>query len=170
MTIIKACDFILRPVTLNDAESLYELQQDIETKRNLIHVPKSIASARSDIIKNRRKNKTFHESFIIEMNGQIAGEISFRQTDEYNKAKARISYWIAKAYRNKGISTKAVKIITKYAFIKYKLVRMEANVRTFNKASARVLEKAGYRLEGILKKNKFKNGKFLDDMLWAKVK
>lgn len=42
--------------------------------------------------------------------------------------------------------------------------------RTFNKASARVLEKSGYKLEGILRKNKFKDGKYLDDMLWAKTK
>ena len=42
--------------------------------------------------------------------------------------------------------------------------------RTFNKASARVLEKAGYIHEGTLHKNKLSNGKYLDDMIWAKWK
>jgi RimJ/RimL family protein N-acetyltransferase len=42
--------------------------------------------------------------------------------------------------------------------------------RAKNKASARVLEKAGYKLEGILKKNKCVDGEFLDDFLYAKVR
>jgi RimJ/RimL family protein N-acetyltransferase len=42
--------------------------------------------------------------------------------------------------------------------------------RTFNKASARVLEKAGYKYEGTIHKNKFLNGKYVDDMIWAKWK
>jgi len=40
---------------------------------------------------------------------------------------------------------------------KYKLKRLEGWCRTFNKPSARVLEKSGFKLEGILRKNKCKN-------------
>jgi len=66
--------------------------------------------------------------------------------------------------------TKAGKMATKYFFEKYKLRRISGNVRTFNKASARVMEKSGYKLEGILRKNKLKEGKFMDDMVYSKVR
>lgn len=48
--------------------------------------------------------------------------------------------------------TKAIKLFTNYSFKKFRLVRIQANVRTFNKTSVKVLEKAGYRLEGIQRK------------------
>lgn len=57
-----------------------------------------------------------------------------------------------------------------YAFKKYKLVGIEARGRTFNKGSARVLEKAGYALEGIHKKELCKKGVYLDNMYWAMVR
>jgi RimJ/RimL family protein N-acetyltransferase len=66
--------------------------------------------------------------------------------------------------------TEAVKLITKFGFEKLKLKRIEAFVFTFNKASKRVLEKAGYKLEGILRKNSKKGNKFFDDYLFAKIR
>ena len=66
--------------------------------------------------------------------------------------------------------TESVEKITSYGFDKLKLKRISGYCRTFNKASAKVLERAGYKLEGILRKNKFVKGKYLDDMVWGKVK
>ncbi len=73
-------------------------------------------------------------------------------------------------FRGKGLTTKAVKYVVSFAFKKYSLKKIEARCRTFNKASARVLEKAGFVLEGILHKDLKKNGKYLDNMCWAKFK
>ena|SRR3989344_4988192 len=84
--------------------------------------------------------------------------------------RAGIGFCMHPLYRRRGITTKAVILVTKYAFKKYSLKRITGWCRTFNKASARVLEKAGYRLEGILRKNKFKNRRYLDDMVWAQIK
>ena len=66
--------------------------------------------------------------------------------------------------------TKVLKKVISYAFKKYKLKRLEAWTRTFNKAVARLNEKVGFKLEGVLRKNKCKNGEYLDDMVWAKIK
>ena len=81
-----------------------------------------------------------------------------------------MAYWIGKKYRNKGIMTEAVKLITKYAFKKYKLKRLVVYTRSFNKASRSMLEHAGFKLEGILRKNKWKKGKYLDDCIYALVR
>jgi len=167
--IIKSKKFILRPAKLSDAENIYKYQQEKEVKKGFMTTPKSVNEVKRDILKSK-KNKTTGESFVIDINGKAIGEISLHFDDPFHKKKMKIAYWIAKDYSGKGITTKAVNLVVKYAFKKYKLVRLWAWCRTFNKASARVLEKAGFKLEGILRKNKFKNGKYLNDMVWARVR
>lgn len=66
--------------------------------------------------------------------------------------------------------TTALKLITSFGFTKLKLKRIYAFVFTFNKASARVLIKNGYKKEGLLRKNVIKEGKLIDNYLFAKVR
>ena len=170
MVILKSKDIVLRPAKLSDAKAIYELQQDKDTKKNFMSVPKSVLEVKKDIQEQGKDKKKFGIWFVIEFKGELVGEITVHQEDPRNKTKAKISYWVAKSFRGKGIATIAVKLITNYAFKKWKLVRIRGNVRTFNKASSRVLEKAGYKYEGTLRKNNFKDGKYLDDMVWARVR
>ena len=156
--------FILRPKKKSDLQSWYKNQLDEDTARNFMSMPKNLEEAKKEF-SEKSKNS---ESFIINIDGECVGSIGIHDIVKGNKEI--ISYWIANKCRGKGITTKAVKIVTEYFFKKYNLKRISGNVRTFNKASARVLEKAGYKLEGILKKNKLKNGKFMDDIVYAKVK
>ncbi len=171
--IIKTKGFVLRPPKLSDARNIYEYQQEKEVKKNFMAVPKNINEAKKEIrayLKSKFKKGIIKEHFVIEVNGKVVGEIGFRAKDPYNQTKAKITYWIAKKVRGKGITTKALKLVTNYAFKKYKIKRMIGVCRTFNKGSARILEKAGYKLEGILKKDAYKNGKHYDNMVWAKVR
>lgn len=83
--------------------------------------------------------------------------------------KDEIGYWLAKPYWNQGIMTEVLKVFTEICFTKLRLVRIEATVFHFNKASARVLEKAGFEFEGILRKYHQKDGKIFDGLLYAKT-
>ncbi len=156
--------FILRPKRKSDLQSWYKNQLDEDTARNFMSVPKNLEEAKKEFFEKSKNS----ESFVIDIDGEWVGSIGIH--DIVKGHKAIISYEIAKKYRGKGLATKAVKIVTEYFFKKYNLKRISGNVRTFNKASARVLEKAGYKLEGIFRKNKLKNGRFIDDMVWAKVR
>jgi len=164
--ILKSKDpgFILRPKKKSDLKLWYEGQLDKQAKKNFMSTPKNINEARKEF-NEKSKNS---ESFIIDVNGECVGSIGIH--DIVKGHKAVISFWISKKVRGKGIMTKAGKMATKYFFEKYKLRRISGNVRTFNKASARVMEKSGYKLEGILRKNKLKEGKFMDDMVYSKVR
>ncbi len=64
-------------------------------------------------------------------------------------ARAEISYWINKNYRNKGYATESIKSIIKYCFDVLSLNRIQA--LTSNPASERVLEKSGMLYEGTLR-------------------
>jgi [ribosomal protein S5]-alanine N-acetyltransferase len=170
---IKAKEFILRPIEMKDAKLYFESQQDDEAKKGFMSTPGTLSEAKEEIKHKLQamKDKT-GETLAIEINGEYAGYVELHDITKnpYHKHKAIIGYCMHPKHRGKGITTKAVKLVTAYAFEKYNLKRISGWCRTFNKASARVLEKAGYKLEGIMRKNKFKDGKYLDDMIWAKVK
>jgi RimJ/RimL family protein N-acetyltransferase len=111
------------------------------------------------------------EKTSIEINGEFAGIVEIHDLNKkYFKHRGSLGYILHPKFRGRGIMAKAVKIMSDYAFKKYRLKRVEAFCRTFNKASAKVLENAGFKLEGILRKNKCKDGKYLDDMVWARIK
>jgi RimJ/RimL family protein N-acetyltransferase len=70
---------------------------------------------------------------------------------------------------SQGICTLVLKATTPYAIETYQLNRIFAVPFTRNIASIRVLEKAGYTREGIMKRSAFKDGRFVDEALYAFV-
>ena len=159
---------------MSDARDFLNMYNDKLARKGFMILPKTMRETRKGLRKNvsaMKKKRPTGETFVIEVNGEFAGFVEIHNLNEkYHEHQGTIGYCLVKKFREKGITTEAVKLITNYAFKKYKLKRIDGWCRTFNKASARVLEKAGYQLEGILRKNKFRNGKYLDDMVWAKVK
>ena len=171
---IKSGKFKLRHVKMSDAQMLFEIEQDKDTQKNMMSHAASINEVKNSIKKHfaeYKKKKPSKEKFIIEYGGKPAGEISIHDLNQPRiEHSGIISYALHPTFRGKGITTKAVKLITKHAFKKYGLKRISARCRTFNKGSVRVLEKAGYKLEGIHRKEVKKNGKYLDNMYWSIVK
>ena len=77
---------------------------------------------------------------------QVIGQINIgRKYDEYLHGELSISYFISEKYINNGFATEAVKAITSYAFDKYGYDFVMAVVKSKNLASARVLEKSGFK-------------------------
>lgn len=84
--------------------------------------------------------------------------------------KAEMGYWLGRKYWGGGMMTDAVKSIVSFGFKNLKLHRIYAGVFLFNKGSARVLEKNGFKLEGISKKEVKKDEEFIDAYIFAKVR
>jgi ribosomal-protein-alanine N-acetyltransferase len=165
---IRTKDFVLRPRTLKDAQFYLDCHKDKEAKKNFMSVPKNLKEARKEISEGMKKKSL---RFVIEYKEKPAGFITLELNDNPRyKHSAIIGYAIHSMFRGKGLATKATKVLSDYGFNKLKLIRITGWCRTFNKASAKVLKKAGFKFEGILRKNKCKDGKYLDDMIWAKVK
>jgi RimJ/RimL family protein N-acetyltransferase len=171
---IKSKNITLRPIKLSDAELFFWCEQDKEARKNFMSTPKTIKEVKNGIketIKEMKKKRPNKEAFAIIYRDSTVGKIWVDgMNNKFEKHKASVGYMILKDYRGKGIGTEAIKLITNYAFKRYKLKRIWAYTRTFNIGSRKALEKAGYKLEGILRKNKFKDGKYLDDCIYAIVK
>lgn len=116
-------------------------------------------------ILHQLKIKNYYE-FAILFNGKFVGTLSIENIDKINK-HASIGYWIAKPYRSMGIATKAVKLAVSFGFNKLKLKKIYAEVRKNNVPSYKVLERTGFKREGILRKNVFRNGKFYDEYYYG---
>lgn len=105
--------------------------------------------------------------FAIDINGVAAGAIGLHpQTDVYRK-NAEMGYWLAQPFWGQGIMPKAVTQMVDYGFRTFDITRIFARPYGPNIGSQRVLEKAGFTLEARLEKTMFKNGEFLDELIYA---
>ncbi len=107
--------------------------------------------------------------FAIDVDGVAAGGIGVHQQEDIHCKSAELGYWLAEPFWGQGIITAAVKEMVTYAFKNFDIVRLYARPFSNNKASQRVLEKAGFELEAIHRKSIFKNGEFLDELIFAIV-
>ena len=77
---------------------------------------------------------------------------------------------LGEPYWGRGIISEALAALTEWAFTDLRLIRLHAHVYARNPASARVLAKAGYEFEGRLRARDFRDGEFIDSLLYAKVR
>lgn len=106
----------------------------------------------------------------ITVDDAIAGCIGFEMQTDISQRSAEIGYWLGEPFWNKGIVTEAVKQMLNYSAVNFpSLVRIFAGVFEKNTASMRVLEKAGFHLEGIQRKAVIKNNVISDSYLWVKL-
>jgi RimJ/RimL family protein N-acetyltransferase len=108
--------------------------------------------------------------FAIEVNGEAAGGIGVFLQQDVERYSAEIGYWLGEAHWNRGITSAAVRRFTDYAFDRFGLCLLYANVFETNPGSCRVLERAGYQLEGRLRRAAVKDGQVLDGLLYAAVR
>lgn len=103
----------------------------------------------------------------IEINGRAAGSVGvFPGTDVYRRS-GELGYWLAEEYWGSGVMTEAVRRITAEAFPRFDLLRIFAEPYAENKGSRRVLEKAGFTLEGVMRQGLQKNGRVMDYCMYA---
>jgi RimJ/RimL family protein N-acetyltransferase len=81
--------------------------------------------------------------------------------------RAEIGYWLARAYRGQGLISDALGVFVQYAFDNLEVTRLTAHTLDFNTASAKVLDKNRFKLEGLLRQHtKTRNGVF-DTLAWG---
>lgn len=138
--------------------------------RDGIPFPYTEKDAGEFIHKTLNAEKDTQFAFAVTYNGKMIGSIGVFRKDNVHHLTAELGYYIAEAYWGKGIMTKAVKQIRAFVFEHTDIVRIFATPFAANRASCRVLEKAGFTFEGCLRQNCVKNGKVLDNAMYALLK
>ena len=78
-----------------------------------------------------------------------------------------LGYWVAEHLWGRGVASEAVAAVTRFVLATYPVERLQARVVVGNPASARVLEKVGFRYEGTLRSLVFRRERFEDLMMFA---
>ena len=98
----------------------------------------------------------------IVIDEKAVGGIGIILKNDVERIGAEIGYWLGESYWNRGIMTEAVKQMVTYAFASFPLQKIYAPIFDFNIASQKVLQKAGFECEAILKQAAIKNDKVVD--------
>lgn len=169
--ILKCEKFILRPLQLDDAESIAKYANNYKIWKNLRDLfphPYSIGDAKNFINYNIDINPT--ENFCIEYQNECIGIIGFNQMQDVYKKTVDFGYWIGEKFWNKGIISKAIPIMVRYIFDTFEIERIQASVFSWNKSSMHVLKKNGFKLEYIAKNAVFKNNVLTDEYCYIILK
>src|SRR5678815_3632390 len=170
LTLSKSTIRSFRP---SDAESITNHIRSYSVARNMLRIPHpySLQDAEQWIgIASKQEPQT---NFGIAIDDQIVGGIGLDVNPSGVTAcehSAEIGYWLGETFWGRGIATEALNAVSEWAFRELHLVRLYAKVFARNQASARVLEKTGYAFEGRLLAHYFRDGEFIDGLLYAKVR
>jgi len=160
----------LRKLKKSDAQSIYQNAKDFEIARyTTVPHPYTLNDA-SDFIRRthqKMRKKTDYELGIeLKENKKIIGMISLTKIN-YDNKNAEIGYWLGKKYWGRKIMKEAIRLILNFGFGELKLVRIYARVMHPNIASAKLLEKSGFKYEGRMRKTIFRRGKWFDDLIYS---
>ena len=166
-------DCIIREWRLEDKSDLAAMLNNKNILNNLrdgLPYPYTENDAEEYIIAMLSADKTKTFAFAIEANDVVIGSIGVFRCDNIHSRTAEMGYYIGEPYWGNGFGTSAVKQICKYIFENTDIVRIFAEPFAYNIASCRVLEKAGFHLEGLLHNNAVKNGNIIDMKMYALIK
>ena len=105
----------------------------------------------------------------IEVDGRAVGAIGYVPGRDVERYAAELGYWLGDTYWGRGIVTEAVRLVTEHAFADMGFLRLFALPFADNPCSIRVLEKAGYEREGLLRASSVKFGQVKDQYMYARV-
>ncbi|HET7599555.1 MAG TPA: GNAT family protein [Gemmatimonadales bacterium] len=107
-----------------------------------------------------------HLAIRLAEGGGLIGAIGLKGMDGEHRV-AELGYWIGTEWWGRGYATEATGALVRHAFDELGLNRLQAHHMVRNPASGRVLEKAGFRREGVLRERVYRWGRFEDVVVYG---
>ncbi|XP_050240596.1 uncharacterized protein LOC126689445 isoform X2 [Quercus robur] len=166
---INKMEIKLRPYQLSDVDDFMEWACDdqvIRTSRLRYY------TSREDALDYLREVAIPHPWYrAICLEDRPIGFICVKPGSDCEICRGQISYALGSKYWNKGITTEAVKLVISSVFEEFpNMERLEGVADVEIKASQRVLEKAGFQKEGVLRKYVIVHGKTIDVIMYSFLK
>lgn len=158
----------LRRLGPEDLPDLVQRANNVNIARNLRDVfphPYTMTDARNYL--ERQPTEGHPTNLVIALDDRLVGLLGlFIQEDVY-RFNYELGYWVSEDLWGQGIATSAIGAACRWLFQDTEAHRIFAHVFAFNPASARALEKAGFRPEGIGREAVFKEGRFWDEIRYG---
>ena len=162
----------IRPVRLRDARLLERELLDNRGWLRRWEATNPVGPMSFDV-RNSIRNLLSHARegfglpFLIEYGGEIAGQLNVSSIAYGSLSSATIGYWVSERFAGKGVTPTAVALATDHCFFTMGLHRMEICIRPENEPSLRVVEKLGFRYEGLRRRYIHINGDWRDHFCFA---
>ena len=163
----------IRPWKLEDARALAKVLNNprvLENLRDGLPYPYTKQDAEDYIRFMRAAEPDRAFAFAVTVDDCVVGSISVFRQENIHSRTGEVGYYLGRKYWGKGYMTEALQQLCEMVFTGSDLIRLYAEPFAHNIASCRVLEKAGFQLEGTLRCNAVKNGKICDMKLYARIK
>lgn len=105
--------------------------------------------------------------FVMLYDGEVAGQLNVWGVARGSLNSATIGYWVSERFAGRGITPTSVALATDACFVEYGLHRMEICIRPENAASLRVVQKLGFRYEGLRRRYIHIDGDWRDHYAFA---
>jgi RimJ/RimL family protein N-acetyltransferase len=160
---------VLRPFVPADATEVHRYVSDREVAAMTSSIPHPYPDgAALAWIEKQAEAAARGESVVFAITAAphgVVGAIGLHP--ETAHAKAELGYWIGRPHWRRGYATEAAQAVVRFGFDELHLERIHARFMTRNRASGRVLEKLGFAREGVLRRDLFRFGEFVDCELWS---
>ena len=158
-------DLELRPWTEADVPALVDACNDPEIPRWIPAIPQPYTEADALAFVRGEVSSVPEHSFAITQGGEVVGAIGLTVNQSRGGV---IGYWCAAAARNRGVVTRALRLIVRWGLEDLELARLALITDPDNVASQRVAEKVGFRREGVLRSHLLHpDGRLRDSVMFS---
>ncbi len=105
--------------------------------------------------------------WVVTYGGAFAGQLTVGGIVWGSARSGQVGYWVDQAYAGRGVIPTALAMAVDHCFLTVGLHRIEATIRPENHASRRVMEKLGFREEGLRKRSLHIDGAWHDHICYA---
>ena len=170
MILLRGQRCTVRPWHKADAESLERHANNLNVARNLRdRFPHPYTAKEARAFLRHVAGEEDPSNLAIDVGGVAVGAVGYVPGRDVERFSAEIGYWLGEEFWGRGIATEAVILLTNYAFQQLNYLRLFALPFADNLPSARVLEKAGYLQEAVLRASSVKYGVPKDQLLYARI-
>lgn len=162
----------LRPIAVRDARAL---ERELRLNRGWLRRweatspdgrgPADVRAGIRGLLQQSREGAG--APFVIEVDGAFAGQLNVSQIFFGSLSSCAIGYWIAERFAGRGATPTAVALATDYCMLRLGLHRVEICIRPENAPSLRVVEKLGFRYEGLRRRYIHIDGGWRDHFCFA---
>jgi ribosomal-protein-alanine N-acetyltransferase len=165
LPVLETDRLFLRRLQADDLQDIFEYASDPEVAKytswpahQTIHDTREFLDY---VLELYRNGDVAPWGLVVKVGGKLVGTCGF--LDWYpDSARAEVGYALSSQYWGRGLMTEAVRAVIAFGFRTLNANRIQGRCEVENIASIRVMEKAGMKLEGVLREHEYAAGRYLD--------
>ncbi|WP_369140282.1 GNAT family N-acetyltransferase [Modestobacter versicolor] len=162
-------ELLLRPWREDDVDAVQAAVRDPLLQRWNDLGSRTPEGLREKLARFRDWTAGDHCSWAVEEGGTLVGSVALHSIDRA-QVEAELGYWTTAGARGRGVAVRAADAACRWAFAELGLDRVQLFHAVENAASGRVAEKAGFTLEGRLRRShRYGDGVKHDELLWSRL-